>query len=206
MADSYAGAEASVDAQRKSALDALAQYGRRGLEAAVLAQKEGNQIQTDSATDNASFASDLGIGTAGQGEIAALTSPGQQAYARNGQQAVDAFRSETDALGQVTGNYFNQVRQAVPLERTAAATVTDQYQAAYRERQAQVAADAEARRMALANAALEQQMIREQMAREQELYDLQNAPFYQAIAEAMRKQSAANTWRDKYAYSGGWGW
>jgi hypothetical protein len=204
MADSFSGAEGSVDAQKKSALDALAQFGRRGLEAAVIAQQEGNRVQSETAGDNATFANQLGADSRAQAELAALGAPARDAYARNGAQAVAFLESENAAEQAVNSNFYGQLRQAVPLARTEAAQMVDEYRAAHAERQAQIAADAEARRMAMANAALEQQMLREQMAREQQLHDLQYAPYFAAIGEAMRQQANAATWRDRYATSG-WG-
>lgn len=198
MVDTFAGAEASVDAQKKSALDALAQFGRRGLEAAVLAQKEGNRVQTEAASENAGLASSIGADSRAQAELAALGQPARDAYALNGAQAVAFLGSENDAEQQVNSNYYGQLRQAVPLARTEAAQMVDEYRAAHAERQAQIAADAEARRMAMQNAAIEQQMMREQMAREQELYDLQYGPYFQAIAEAMRQQSWTNAYADRW--------
>jgi hypothetical protein len=194
MADSFEGAEGAVDAQKKSALDALAQFGRRGLEAAVLAQQEGNKIQTGAVTDNASFASERGVDARGQAELAALSAPAQSAYAKNGAQAAAFVASENAAEGAVNANYYGQLRQAVPLARTESAQLVDEYRAAAAERQAQIAADAEARRMAMQNAALEQQMMREQMARDQQLFELQNSPYFQALAEEWKRAAAAQTW------------
>ncbi len=199
MADSFAGAEQSVDAQKKSALDALAQFGRRGLEAAVVAQQEGNRIQSDTAAANTGFANTLGVDSRAQGELSALSQPGAAAYAQNGAQSVAFLQSENEAEQAVNANYYGQLRQAVPLARTEAQQMVDEYRAAAAERQAQMAADAESRRMALANAALEQQMMKEQMAREQQLHDLQYAPYFQAIAEAMRTSAIGRSWRDRYS-------
>src|SRR5688572_29570751 len=130
MADSFAGAEGSVDAQKKSALDALAQFGRRGLEAAVLAQKEGDRIQTEAATDTRADASSLGADSRAQAELAALAQPARDAYARNGAQAVAFLSSENAAEQAVNSNYYGQLRQAVPLARTEAAQLVDEYRAA----------------------------------------------------------------------------
>jgi hypothetical protein len=168
----FDGAEAAVDAERKSALDALAQFGRRGLEAAVVAQKEGAKIQTDASSENAGFGSSLNVGTGGQAELDALGAGARQAYAANSKGLVDTMASESGALGQVAGNYFNQVRQAVPLERTAASQITDQYKAAYAERQAAVAAAARRDQELLAQAALQAQLERERQARDAEFQRL----------------------------------
>jgi hypothetical protein len=174
MPSSYDGAEASVDTQKQSALDALAQFGRRGLEAAVVAQREGNKIQSDAASENATFANDLGVGTAGQKELAALTNPGKAAYAANGAGSVNLMRTENDALGKVQSNYYDQVKQVLPLERASADQIVEQYKAAYAQRQADTAAQAELQRQAIAQAALQAQMQREDMERQAALWRLLN--------------------------------
>lgn len=190
MADSFAGAEADVDSQKKSALDALAAFGRRGLEAAVVSQLEGNRVQTDAAKANTAFGDKLGVGAAGQAELSALGAAGREAYASNGAQTASFMASENRAAGSVNANYFGQLRQAVPLARTEAQQMADQYRAAWEERQAQAAADAEAQRLALQTAALEQQALRDQMAREQELHDLEYGPYLRALALQKAKEDA----------------
>ncbi len=183
--DAYSGAEGEVNAQKKAALDVLAQFGRRGLEAAVVAQQEGNRVQSDSASANAGYASKMGVGSTGQAEITALTSPGQNAYAANGQGSVDLVGSENDALGKVTGTYFDKVRQAVPLERTASAQIRDQYAAAYAERQAAVASAARRDQEMMVQAALQAQQQREQMARDAEFQRLVLSGMQPLEAEAV---------------------
>lgn len=204
MPSSYDGAEQSVDAQRQSALEALAQFGRRGLEAAVVAQREGNRIQSDSASENASFANDLHVGSAGQAELAALTNPGREAYAANGAGSVNLMQTETDALGKVQGNYYNQVKQAVPMERVGADQIVDQYKAAYAQRQADAAAQAELQRQALAQAALQAQMQREEMERQAALFRLLNPQNNGLVAGDPALARAQAAWQARVLGSSPW--
>ena len=171
--DSFAGAEGAVDQSKQSALDALAQFGRRGLEAAVLAQQESQKVTSDVDNANTAYGSKLGADSRAQGELSALTQPGRDAFAKDRAQAVAFMSSENDAQQKVTGNYFDQLRQAVPMERTAADAIRDQYAAAYAERQAAVAAQVQRDQEMMRQVALQTQLQREQMAREAELYRLE---------------------------------
>jgi hypothetical protein len=168
----FTGAEESVDKQKRSALDALAQFGRRGLEAAVLSQQESNRVADDATAANSGFATERGVDARGQAELAALQAPAKFAYGTERDAARVSLRDEMGALGSVNENYYNQVREAVPLERTAAEAIRDQYRAAWEQRQ--LAAQAEQRRHQemLQQIALQQQLERERMAREAELHRL----------------------------------
>lgn len=182
--DSFAGAEASVDQQRKSALDALAQFGRRGLEAAVLAQQESGQVRGEADTANQGFASERGVGSRGQAELSALAGSARDTFAQDRSRAVDFLGAEQGAIRDVAGNYFGQVREAVPLERTAAQQIVDQYRAAYAERQAAIAAQEARDREIMQRAALQEQLMRDQMARDAELQRLILLGLAPAEAEA----------------------
>lgn len=173
MADSFTGAEGSVDKQKQSALDALAQFGRRGLEAAVLSQQESKRIGDTTTSANTAFASERGVDNRGKAELSALTSPGLDAYAKDRAQAVAFVGQENAAQQKVSGNYFDQTRQAIPMERTAAQAIRDQYAAAHAERQAAAAAEQRRHQEILQQVALEAQLERERMAREAELHRLE---------------------------------
>lgn len=190
MADSFSGAEAAVDTQAKSALDALAQFGRRGLEAAVIAQTEGNRIQSATDATVSRSAYDAKVSGPAKAALLAINDPGQAAYALNGAQTVAFMGSENDAAQQVNKNFYGQLRQSVPLARTEAAQIADEYRAAHAERQAQIAADAESRRMMMANAAMEQQMMREEQMRQQAIFDIQYGDYI--AAQQARQAEAAN--------------
>lgn len=173
MADSFSGAEGAVDQQKQSALDALAQFGRRGLEAAVLSQQESKRIGDSTTTANNTFASERNVNDSGKAELAALTQPGLAAYAKDRAQAAAFVASENAAQQAVTGTAFDQTRQAIPMERTAAQAIRDQYAAAYAERQAAAAAEQRRHQEILQQVALQTQLERERMAREAELHRLE---------------------------------
>ncbi len=173
MPDSFNGAEASVDAQRKSALDALAQFGRRGLESAVLAQQEGNRVQSAAGQANTQFGDQLNVGAAGQAELAAFGAPAKAAVATDRAQASGFVASENDAAQSVNGNFYNQVRQSVPLARTEADQMVDEYRAAYAERQAQARAQAEMQQQEVLAAALRAKEERAAALRAQALFELE---------------------------------
>lgn len=175
--DQFAGAEQSVDEQQASALATLAQFGRRGLEEAVAGQKSAEAARSGMEADAARAGGQWGVGASGAKELAALTA-GQGAYVDNATQNVALIQRENDAANAVNANYYNQVKEAVPLLRTNAASITDQYRRAYEERQAAAAADAaklaEQQRQAAIMLAAAQEQNRQEQAIADALYEAQH--------------------------------
>lgn len=171
--DQFKNAETSVDKQRMDALNALASYGRRGLEAAV-ARKQDVESGRAQAVQSATIP---GIVARDQGEIDNIAASPYQSYALDAAKAASNLSQENNALQEVQGNYFNQVREAVPLYRTNAQSVTDQYRKNYEERQAGVA-----RQQAALEAQREQAMIaiesqRQAMAQDAAIHAAQMAAY-----------------------------
>lgn len=159
-ADQFVGAQDDINKQRTDALNALAQFGRRGLDAAVARRQ-----QTEGAQQGLVQQAQAAGGTfdpyGNKNQQAAVG----QALAGSARQALNPFVGlsqgteamvgrENQAQQQVEGNYFNQAAQAVPLYQQNAQDIVSQYKAAYDERQAQqahqLAMEAEQRQQAAA--------------------------------------------------------
>lgn len=156
VTDQFAGAEQDIDQQKASALAAVAQFGRRGLEeSAVQAKRSSTAADTVDTAVNTVASSQLGglrVDSRGMAELGAITDPSQAAYAADAAQRTELLGAEQGAAAAVNSNYFDQARQGVPAMRSNAQAIAEQYRRAYEQRQADVAAqaalDAELRRQA----------------------------------------------------------
>jgi hypothetical protein len=193
MPDTFAGAEQSVDKQKQSALNALAQYGRRGLESAALAQREASGISQGVEGRNVATAPAGHNRERLQAALGAIGQPVAQAYDKNAAQAKGFLETENLASQAVNRNFFDQVRQAVPMARTNAAQVVDEYRAAYAQRRAEAAAQAQMQQQELAMAAEQMQMERDMMAQEAQLRALEL--YGPGLADALRREAASKRQR-----------
>ena len=172
MANAFAGAETQIDKEKMSALNALASFGRSGLEQAVTAKQQAK---------SSSLSLVNGIGKAQS-----------NAFVRDASEAEKFLKTEQNIAGRVNSNYFNQARQAVPGLRANATAVEDEYRAAYQERQAAVAAQAARDKELRQQALLQQQAIRQQMAQSAEMARLAQAAEQERAARASPAAQAAN--------------
>jgi len=167
VTDQFAGAEQDIDQQKASALAAVAQFGRRGLEeSAIQAKRSADSASTVDTAVNTAAGTSLGglrVDSRGMAELGALTQPSQAAYAQDASQRTDFLGAEQGAAAAVNSNYFDQTRQAVPAMRSNAQAVAEQYRRAYEDRQASVAAQAALDAQLRQQAALQNQAIVQQM-------------------------------------------
>ena len=143
--DSFKGAEASAELQKRNALAVVAEYGRRGLEAVV---RNGADLTSRVQATNTAYramADDFNIPDAMRAELAGQIRKTFTPAVENVQWADRNVRSENAAASQAAGTYFDQVRQAVPMYRSENDELTETYRQAYEERQAKIRAEAEER-------------------------------------------------------------
>lgn len=165
MPDQFEGAESSVEKQRLDALNALATFGRRGLEQAVAAKQASTTTSQGAQQDAISAARGVrGMPAGLDTELAGIAGRALDPYAVSAQRTGDMLSREGTAAGKVQSNYFRQAAEAVPMLRTNAAALEDQYRKAYEERQAAIAAEQarqeEMRQQAAAMLAAEQEQAR----------------------------------------------
>lgn len=145
--DQFLGAEANVNQERLDALNSLALYGRTGIEnVAQLAKVTKAEVPTESA-HNADLMRQLGGSADAVAELQKQFAPQQFGdygglIGRTGELLSQQAANRSD----VQSNYFKQIQESIPLYRQQAADITSQYKAAYEERQAQVAQQAELER------------------------------------------------------------
>lgn len=194
MADAFAGAESQVNQDKMSALTAVAQFGRAGLEQAALNKQRAAQAGTSLATANATapWASTLRTGYAesrrnlNQAQTDALAAIGADATQAYNQDATDAqsfIKGEQGVAGKVNANYYGQVGQAIPGMRTSAAAQADQYRAAYEQRQADFAAAQQAQELMRQEAALRMQALQQDADIQRQMFLA--SPEGKAIAAAL---------------------
>jgi len=197
VADAFAGAESQVDQDKMSALNALASYGRGGLEEAALTRQRAQSGATELATANTTpglfYNGAAGVDALGQdahNALAAIGADQSNAFVRDASDAQSFLKGEQGVAAQTNATYYGQARQAVPGLRSNAAAIEDQYRSAYQERQAAVAAqaarDAEMRQQAI----LTQQGIQQQMAQAAELAAVASASDADRLAAIKRLEDA----------------
>jgi len=200
MADAFAGAERQIDQQRQAALNALAQFGRGGLEQAAATQRLSQQAASRSQQGVASDVADFGIGGAGAAELAAFSAPSEAAFSRDAAGNAFLLKGENRAARAVNANFFGQARQGVSALRSNAQAIQEQFRAAAEERrrqqEAQLALFQEQRQRALAQmqaereqAALQSQAQQQEMAQAQSLASLQQ----QALQAELERRGLLST-------------
>ncbi len=183
-ADQFAGAEGEVNQQRAEALAALAQFGRRGLEEAVLGQRETAGVAQAARTASTQGGNGAGMSGALRGELGAATDRAMGAYTTDAARRTSFVAGENAAAQVVNDTYFKQTAEAVPMMREAAAETVNEYRQAYEERQAAVAAEKAEREEARQQAAIALGMQQAAMAQNAAIASAQMAASREAAAMA----------------------
>ncbi len=189
--DQFQGAEADISRQRRSALEAVAQFGRRGLEEGVVSARDLQSRRNQNVQDTAGLAADFKVPAAMRAELAAGARGTLDPYAQDARVAQRQFREEVGAAAQANSTFFNQARQAVPALRSQASQVVEQYRQAYEERQAEIRAEQEQRAEAARQAAAQLALRQREMDLQSQLAAQQMAN-NRAIAEANRAAMVAS--------------
>lgn len=156
-ADQFAGAENDVNRQKREALRAVAQFGRRGLEEGVAAQRRLAAQQSSERGAIKSLGNEFRIPAAFAAELRSDSRQSYDPFNKDQSLAQRQFRDEMGAMEKVNANFFQQAVQAVPQLRAQGEQITEQYRQGYEEKQAQIRAEAERR-------AEEQRQITAQLA------------------------------------------
>ena len=143
--DSFKGAEASIELQKRNALAVGAEYGRRGLEAIA---RGGVDLTSRVNAVNGAFkaiANDFNVPAGMRDQMAGSIRKGFTPAIDYTRSADRNLRREAAAAAQAQTTYFNQAREAVPMYRSENEELTETYRQAYEERQAKIRAEAEQR-------------------------------------------------------------
>lgn len=178
--DQFAGAEGDISKQRRAALAAIAQFGRRGLEEGVIAARGLKTRAQAVDRANNTIADEFGVPTAMRRDLAGQDNRIFAPYRQDQALAQRQFRQETRAASAANATFYDQAAQAVPQLRAQGQQVVEQYRQAYEERQSQLRAEAEARAEAARQAAaqlamrereiaLQAQVAQEQLAAQQQI-------------------------------------
>lgn len=184
QADQFEGAEGAIDQQRAEALAALAQFGRRGLEEAVLGQREVAGVAGEARTAATVGGRSSGMNEALSGELRASTDRALGAYTADATRRSSFLSGENAASQVVNDTYFKQAAEAVPMMREGAAETVNEYRQAYEERQAAIAAEKAEREEARQQAAIQLGMQQAAMAQNAAIANAQMAASREAAAMA----------------------
>lgn len=147
-ADSFAGAEQSAENQKRLALAYVAQYGKRGLEALVN-QRRAVSGQTAALSEDAdSLARDFGAPEGYRSQLASKARSAIAPYARDAAAARQGYDEDMRSMISATSTYFDQVREAVPMERSVAQRTVAEYRTAWEENESRRVAEEEQREIA----------------------------------------------------------